>query len=73
VTGGNPRLLGILASLGWDKERLLEQLVEQRIAEVVEKLGADRVRSPVEDPDSDPEAAEALEDMNLMIRLGAKL
>ena len=69
ITGGNPRLLGRLAELEWSPGKLVAGLAEQRLAEALEAVGREALEKLVEDPDSEPEAARRLEDMNLMIRL----
>jgi len=68
LTGGNPRALIELAKLGWSTETWLSY-VETRVEHLVQDLDRERLWKLVEDCDSDPELARALEDRNLMIAL----
>ncbi|BES82215.1 hypothetical protein PABY_17820 [Pyrodictium abyssi] len=69
LTGGNPRALSQLATLGWDVDSWLGLLAVERIRPLLDSIGRERLKRLVEDPDSDPEAASILEEHNLMIRL----
>ncbi len=68
LTGGNPRALIELAKFEWDARKWLENL-RRRIEFLIHDLDRDRLRSIVEDPDSDWSIAKKLEELNLMIYL----
>ncbi len=69
LTGGNPRAVIEIAQLSWDTEKWLSKIYEDRIRRAIHVVGKEKILALAEDPDSDWEAAEKLEELNLMIEL----
>lgn len=69
LTGGNPRALIEVAHLGWDTRLWMDRVYEARVRRVLHVLERGRLEMLVEDPDSDWEMAERLEELGLMIEL----
>ncbi len=69
LTGGNPRALIEVARLNWSTKAWMNRVFEARIRRVLHLVNREKLAHLVEDPDSDWEAAEKLEDLELMIEL----
>ncbi len=69
LTGGNPRALIEIAKYGWDIDKWIDIVYENRVKRTLHIVDRDKLRRLVEDPDSDWKTAEELEDMGLMIEL----
>ncbi len=73
LTGGNPRALIELAQLDWDVEKWLSYLAERRVSSALRVVDRTRLELVLEDPDSDWEVAEKLEELGLMMELSHAL
>ena len=69
LTGGNPRALIEVARLGWNTRLWMDRVYEARVRRVLHTLERGRLGMLAEDPDSDWEMAEKLEELGLMIEL----
>ncbi len=74
ISGGNPRVVAELASLGWNLDKLIEEYRE-RVSKLLtaHSIPLDTVKRLAKDPDSNPENALRLEEIGLMIQVMKKM